>query len=199
MLLFALCINPLLINLDKTLKGVYSRHNSAKTTAIAYADDITIIVTQPGKVDTIKDTLHHYMQATGARINVNKSHAFALGSWNKLTPIMDINYQDNIILLRFHVAKNIKQSTNKSWAMLTAKIRAQAKEDYHRALNLEHRTRYVHDYLLVRVWYTTQIFPPPTDHARQINTAISWFLWKGAIFGVPLSKLQQPKNMEVEI
>jgi len=91
------------------------------------------------------------MQATGAHINVNKSHAIALGSWNKLTPLMDINYQDDIILLGLHMAKNIKQSTNKSWPMLTAKIRAQAQKDYHRAFNLEHRIRYVNDYLLARV------------------------------------------------
>ena len=134
------------------------------------------------------------MQATGARINVNKSHAIAPGSWNKLTPMMDINYQDDIILLGFHMAKDIKESTNKSWAKLTAKIRAQAQEDYHRALNLEHRIRYVNDYLLARVWYTTQIFPPLMDYGRQINTAISWFLWKGAIFRVPLSTLQRPKE-----
>jgi len=196
-LLFVLCINPLLINLDKKLKCVYIRHNSARTTAIAYADDITIIVTKPEEVDTIKDTLHDYMQATGAHINVNKSHAIALGSWKKLTPMMDINYQDDIILLGFHMAKNIKQSTNKSWAMLTTKIRAQAQKDYHRALNLEHRIRYVNDYLLARVWYATQIFPPPTDQARQINTAISWFLWKGAIFRLPLSTLQRPKEYGV--
>jgi len=92
MLLFVLCINPLLINLDKKLKGVYIRQNSARRTAIAYVDDITIIVTKPEEVDTIKDTLHDYMQVTGAHINVNKSHAIALGSWNKLTPMMDINY-----------------------------------------------------------------------------------------------------------
>ena len=142
---------PPLINLDKKLKGVFIRHNSARTTAIAYADDITIIVTKPEEVNTIKDTLHDYMQTTGSHINVNKSHAIAFGSWNKLTPMMDINYQDDIILLGLHMAKNIKQSTNKSWAMLTKKIRAQAQKDYHRALNLEHRIRYVNDYLLARV------------------------------------------------
>jgi len=107
---------------------VYTSDNSAKTTTIAYAN-ITIIVTKPEEVDTIKDTLHDYMQATGVHINVNKSHAIALGSWNKLTPTMDINYQDDIILLGFHTAKNIKQYTNKFWAMLTAKIRAQAQKD----------------------------------------------------------------------
>ena len=80
MLLFALCINPLLINLDKKLNGLYIRHNSTKTTAIAYADYVTIIVTQPEEIDTIQEILHYYMHATGARINTNKPRAIALGS-----------------------------------------------------------------------------------------------------------------------
>jgi len=68
-------MNPLLINLDKKLNGIYIRYNSTKTMAIAYADDIKIIIiiTQPEEIDNIKETLHDYMHATGARINVNKS------------------------------------------------------------------------------------------------------------------------------
>ena len=37
-------------------------------------------------------------------------------------------------------------------------------------------------------------FPPPTDSVRQMNTAISWFIWKGAIFKVPLSTLKLTKE-----
>ena len=32
------------------------------------------------------------------------------------------------------------------------------------------------------------------EYVRQMNTAMSWFLWKGAIFKVPLSTLQRPKE-----
>jgi len=194
MLLFAMCINPLLVNLDKKLNELYIRHYSTKTTAISYADDITIIVTQPEEIDNIQEILHDYMHATGARIDTNKSRAIALESWNKSTPVMDITYHDEIKILGFHMTSKIQQSATKSWAILPAKIRAKAQEAYHRALNLKHRIRYGNDFLLARTWFTTQIFPPPTDYVRQMNTAISWFLWKGAIFRVPLSTLQRPKD-----
>jgi len=87
------------------------------------------------------------MHTTGACINANKSRAIALGSWNKSTPAMDIKYHDDIKLLGFHLTTNIQESAKKSWAMLTAKIRAKVQEAYHRALNLEHRIRYVIDLL----------------------------------------------------
>jgi len=87
-----LCVNPLLIKLDSKLHGIEVRNNSTKTTAAAYADDITIFITHPSEIDEIKETLHEYMQVTGARINEKKSRAFALGSWTKTTPIMNIKY-----------------------------------------------------------------------------------------------------------
>jgi hypothetical protein len=48
--------------------------------------------------------------------------------------------------------------------------------------------------LLARAWYMAQILPPPKDNLRQINMTISWFLWKGEIFRVPLSTLQKTKK-----
>ena len=74
------------------------------------------------------------------------------------------------------------------------KNRAQAAENYHRALNLESRITYVNETLLATAWYTTQILPPPTKCVRQINASLSYFIWKGAIFKVPLSTLQKPKD-----
>jgi len=36
-------------------------------------------------------------------------------------------------------------------------------------------------------------FPKPLTCERQINTAITWFLWRGSIFRVPLSTIQWRK------
>ena len=73
MLLFAACINPLLITLDKRLQGIKVTYPSIKTTAIAYTDDITIVLRRPEEIDEVRDILHDYMKATGATINEHKS------------------------------------------------------------------------------------------------------------------------------
>lgn len=36
--------------------------------------------------------------------------------------------------------------------------------------------------------------PPLEGMIRQINTILSWYLWKGSIFRVPLSMLHRPKR-----
>jgi len=99
MLLSALCIIPLVINLDKKLQGPQLGSRGARTTALAYTDDITIIATRSEDTDIIKENLHDYEKATGARNSTQKSRAIALRSWDKLTPITDIEYRDEIKIL----------------------------------------------------------------------------------------------------
>jgi len=56
------------------------------------------------------------------------------------------------------------------------------------------REYYVHTYILATAWYSAQILPLPANCVRQINTVITWYLWRGDIFRVPLSTLQLPKQ-----
>jgi len=155
MILFALCINPLLIKLDSKLHGIKVRHNTTKTTAVAYADDITIFITHSGEIDVIKEIVNEYMNATGARMNEDKSSAIAPGSWTKTTPIMKIKYYEDIKILGFHMTVKINESAKKSWAMLTSKIRTHTQNAYQRALNLDYGIRYINEVILATAWYAT--------------------------------------------
>jgi len=79
---------------------------------------------------------------------------------------MNIKYDDNIKILGFRMATNTKNSAKISWAMLTTRIRAQAQVNYHRALNLESRIRYVNEVILATARHTAQIPPLQTVEAR---------------------------------
>jgi len=131
MMLFAACINPLLITLDKRLQGVKVSHPSTKTTAKAYADDITIVLRHE-EIDEVRGILNDYMNASGANINEYKSCALALGTWPKSAPIMNIRYTENIKILGFQMNDNCQHSAEMSWTTPTSKIRAQSMENYHR-------------------------------------------------------------------
>jgi len=61
-------------------------------------------------------------------------------------------------------------------------------------LTLDKRIQFVHEYLTARAWCVSQIYPPPDVCVRQLNTTISWFLWKDDIFHVPLSTLYRSKE-----
>ena len=127
---------------------------------------------------------------------IQKSRAITFGTWDKFIEIVNIPYHDTATILGFQIKNTIGESALTSWTKTTAKIRAQAQEAYCRLLTLDKRIQFVHEYLMPRAWYVSQIYPPPPPDVcvRQLNMTISWFVWKGDIFRVPLSTLYRPKE-----
>jgi len=50
---------------------------------VAYAEDITLLVTAPNDIPALAETLWRYEKATGACLNIWKSKAMAAGSWKR--------------------------------------------------------------------------------------------------------------------
>ena len=123
---------------------------------------------------------------------MDKSKALAIGGWDTTQKIMNITHQEELRILGFQFTNRSNLTSKEHWC----RTRAAAQEAYYRNISLDKRIQFVHDYLLARIWYSSQIFPIPNDGIRQLNTAISWFLWKGEIFRVPLSTLQRSREAE---
>jgi len=127
-------------------------------------------------------------------VNIQKSRSIAFGSWDKSTEIMNTPYHDTATILGCQIKNTVEESALASWTKTTAKIRAQAQEAFCPMLTLDKRIQFVHEYLMVCAWCVSQIYPPPDVCVRQLNTTISWFVWEGDIFRVPLSNLYRPKE-----
>jgi purine nucleoside permease len=111
--------------------------------------------------------LERYGAASGARINIRKSKALAVGTWDTSINIMGINYEESVKILGIQFTNTIHQTTLNSWTMVTNGIRAQAQETYSRDLNLYQRFRYVHTFFLARAWFIAQTLPLPRGCERQ--------------------------------
>jgi len=98
----------------------------------------------------------------------------------------------NIRILGTTFSNTMAGTAHNSWSRTTAQIRAQAQQAYGRNLSIAQRIKYVHNTLLAPIWYTSQILTPPETYTHQLTTAISWYLWRGATFWVPVSTLQKP-------
>jgi hypothetical protein len=83
----------------QTLTGLNTGRRRARTSVIAYADDVTILVTPLTDIQKIQDALHKYEEATGARVNVRKSRAIPIKSWNTSIQIMDVPYYNETTIL----------------------------------------------------------------------------------------------------
>ena len=134
MQLFALCMNSLLCLLDERLTGIQLRRRSKKTTVVAYADDVTIFVTSPADIQPIQEAIRCYQPAPGARLNIEKSIAMAIGSWGTSTDVMGIPYHTTIKILGVRMHTIVSQSANNSRSAVTGRIHAQARDAYSRDL-----------------------------------------------------------------
>ena len=127
------------------------------------------------------------------KLNIGKSRALAISPWDTSVRIIDIPYHTEANILGFHITSKVQDSAHKSWTITTAQIRAPTQDAYCRDLSLDKRIKYVHDYLMTRVRYIAQIYPPLDECVRRLKT-ISWYVWGGEIFRVPLSTLQNRKG-----
>jgi hypothetical protein len=80
MLLFMLCLNAILLMMDGNLAVAHSRPHNKRTTVIAYADDIKIIPRLPKDIPIVQEALRCYEDASGAKLNIQKSKTMALSS-----------------------------------------------------------------------------------------------------------------------
>jgi hypothetical protein len=97
--IFALLINPLPQVFERELRGVKILRNGSATKLVAFADDITVILTRQEDIYIVRRIISAYEQASGARVNVHKSKALALGTWDTALPIMDLPYCEQLNLL----------------------------------------------------------------------------------------------------
>jgi len=58
-----------------------------------------------------------------------------------------------------------------------------------------HNEYNMYTYVFLRkfgIWQ--KIIPPTKEHVQQLTTVCNWFIWQGAIFRVPVTTLQLPKE-----
>ena len=157
---------------------------------LAYKDDVTIFVTSLENIPIIRDAIWCYETASGVHPNITKSKGMAVVTWNTTINIMDVRYYTDVKVLGFSVASTVNQSAHNSRSRVTGRVQTQTREAYCRDLCLSRRILHVHaypkeSYMCMLSWYTAQVFPAPEECVRQLNSAISWYIWQGATFWFP--------------
>ena len=177
MFLFALCLFPLLRSLEDKLPSMKIGRQAQHGPVIAYADDLTVFVTDPEAFITIQQAVRAYERATGARLNPRKSKALAVGAWTEPPTSLGIAFHDRIDILGVEFGPTVALSMQDSWSSVTRAMRAQARRAYAGHLCLVQRMHYVQLCLFAKIWHVAQIFPLLRAQAQQLMTLCTWFLW----------------------
>jgi len=79
MILYVLCLHPLLRTLEDNLPGIRLGRSTRSPPVVATADDVTVLVTQPGDFAIIHEAVRCYEKVTGAKLNSKKPKALPIG------------------------------------------------------------------------------------------------------------------------
>jgi hypothetical protein len=94
----------LLILLNTHLRGIYIGPRKHNYTSVAYAEDVTVILTDMAEVEILERTIRNYERATGEPINWEKSHALPVGAWDVSRRILTIPYTTEVKILGMGLA-----------------------------------------------------------------------------------------------
>jgi hypothetical protein len=153
MILFILALNSLLVRLDRNLLGVRINQTQQKTSVIAYADDVTIILTDHSDIRNVELILTQCMKTSGARISVNKSVAINMGGWDTTRRMLNVPYNKEATIFGIRFANTINSTIAKTWAPVEQGVQCIAKQTYLRELSPTQRIRYVNVHILSNLWY----------------------------------------------
>ena len=89
---FATSLDFLFRVLECPLVGISIGRNSLKSAVIAYADDVTLLLTSPSEIPKLQAIFDQYRKASGANINVQKSKVMAVRMRDTRVNIMGTPY-----------------------------------------------------------------------------------------------------------
>ncbi|CAM2113360.1 unnamed protein product [Caretta caretta] len=82
--LYALAIEPFLCLLRRRMTGLVLREPELRLVLSAYADDVLLVVQDPGDLARVEACQAIYSAASSARVNCVKSSGLAVGDWRQL-------------------------------------------------------------------------------------------------------------------
>ena len=157
---------------------------------------ISVVLNKAEELTLLWTILERYSITSGLIINrVEKSKILPIGHWPIQPQLPHLQVATAVKILGVIFSASIGEMQHLNWREIVRKVKVAAKDLYFRDLCLLQRSRLTHMFLLSKCWYMAQILPLTNVYARQISSAISWYLWKGNIFRVPLSTLYRNPEM----
>ena len=117
MILFALCLHPFLRTLEEKLPGIRLSRSTRSPPVVAYADNVTVFVTQPGDFAIIQEAVQCYEKATRAKLNSQKSKALPTGGWLQPATALGIEFQGQVTILGITYGTTITRESQKLSAL----------------------------------------------------------------------------------
>jgi len=181
--LYSLIIETLLCRLRKNLNGILIPHGNghSKVVLSAYADDITVFITEKEDIEILTKTIELYEKASSAKVNWTKSEGFMIGNLENF-PQLPGRLQwkkDGLKILGVFLGND--QFQKKNWEGLVEKVSARLSKWRWLLPQLSYRGRVlvVNNLAASILWHRTMVMEPPEELISSIQKEIVKFFWDG--------------------
>ena len=190
-ILFAVTLSPLMFSLERRLRGYPLIRCCLKTSA--YADDAFAVLRNKAEVKMTTQCFDEFSAGSGLAVNAKKSAVLAVGSWD-VTVDMPYPYVTELKVLGVVFGRDIKTTIKLNWPRVVQVVKGTLSRNNVRHLNLKQRALFVNMFALSKLWHVAQVLPIRKMDVKAIKTAISYFLWKGSLFSLPIDVCCSPKS-----
>lgn len=124
------------------------------------------------------------------KLNLRKSNFLRLN--NCQTGPHLIQEADELKVLGVVFKKTWSESIDANYDKIVTDIKYRLSLNSFRKMNILQRVWFVNSFVLSKLWYTAQIFPPKNVHLAKIKSALGMFIWHNNMFKLDRRQLFLP-------
>lgn len=191
MLMFSVCLSPLVTKLHMRLEGVVLVDSCIKVST--YADDMYSILRSHHDAMVVSEELGEFGDVSGLCENKAKSAALPVSRWDTNVAI-GYKYVDHCKVLGVVFARTISKTISMNWPQLVTSVRGILIDSCNRNLTLTQRVYFASTYGLSKIWHVAQVVPLSQSAAKGLVKTVARFLWRGSLFRVPMEVATRPRT-----
>ncbi|CAM4605007.1 unnamed protein product [Caretta caretta] len=195
--LYALAIEPFLCLLRRRLTGLVLREPELRLVLSAYADDVLLVVQDPGDLVRVEACQTIFSAASSARVNWVKSSGLAVGGWRQVSSLppalQTIRWSAGPLLYLGVYLSATHPSPPENWQNLEGGVieRIRKWTRLLRCLSLRGRALVLNQLVLSTLWYRLNTLAPAPGFLSHLRRLILEFFWSG-LHWAPVGVLHLP-------
>ena len=197
LIVVAIEILAISIRSNTNIKGITIGDNETKL--LAYADDITALLSDITSAKELLDSLNTFERFSGLKMNVSKTKAMWIGTMkNSVEKPLGLEWCMTVKNLGVQFSCNQKVVSSQNFQEKLDKIQKVINIWNMRGLSLFGRVTIVKTFLIPKLLYVSSIIQTPMEIIKRMERIIFKFLWKGPDKVTRHSVINSVKNGWVE-
>ena len=182
-ILFILIIEMLLKKINRAGLNQHEWKKFKWPTAVGYADDVTLMLTNERDLQTVIDIYAEFYKATGLKINADKTEMIKINIDQEpieikyLNKQYEITPQPEIKINGVWIGSDEPECYKLNWKHIIKKMKIQINMWFPRNLTILGKIQIIKTFAYSQALYLARVTPPTQETLKEINTIINQFVW----------------------